>query len=310
MPCYFPLHAYKDKSKDAYKTKICFKRADSWRGEKIDLPCGQCIGCRLEKARQWAVRCMHEAQMHENNCFITLTYNDYNLPRNGSLKLKDFQLFMKRLRKKFGSGIRFFHCGEYGEGVQDGEEVGRPHYHALLFNFDFEDKKVYTQKDGYKTYTSETLSGLWPYGYSVIGEVNFDSAGYVARYSLKKISGEKATSHYRGKKPEYCTMSRRPGIGKKWFDKYRYEVYPLDRVNVRGVDSKPPRFYDNQMQKEDPSTLWLVKIQREQNKKFCNDVVNGKVIVESDSCDRRLIAKEVTKRAQIGLLSRHKKDGF
>lgn len=307
MPCYHPLHAYKDKHEDPYKIKITFKRSNSWRGEKIDLPCGQCIGCRLEKARQWAVRCMHEAQCHENNCFVTLTYDDRHLPGNKSLQLKDFQLFMKRLRKKFGSGIRFFHCGEYGE------ELGRPHYHALLFNIDFEDKKAFSQSNGFKTYTSEILSSLWDKGFAVIGDLTFESAGYVARYSLKKVTGQKAEAHYNGKKAEYATMSRRPGIGKKWYEKYKGEVYPLDRVNIRGFDSKPPRYYDGLLQKEDPSTMMLLKIKREESagKKFVEDYLsNGKKVVESDMSDRRLQDKETTKLSQIKMLSRHKEDGL
>lgn len=300
MPCYHPLHAFKAKSEDTQKTKIAFNRNNSWRGEKIDLPCGQCVGCRLERSRQWAVRCTHEASMYENNCFITLTYSDENLPENNSLKLRDFQLFMKKLRKRFGKDIRFFHCGEYGENPS----LPRPHYHALLFNFDFEDKKVHSQKNGYKIYTSDILSSLWEHGHSVIGDVSFESSGYVARYTLKKITGEKAKDHYGLRKPEYATMSRRPGIGKRWYDKFKGDVFPLDRVNVRGVDSKPPRYYDSQLQKEDPSTMALIKIEREAKKRFCTDVINGKTIIESDSSDRRLLAKEVTKEAQLKMLKR------
>lgn len=298
MPCYFPLHAWKAKSRDTQKISIVFSRPQSWRGEELRLPCGQCIGCRLEKARQWAVRCMHEASLYDKNCFLTLTYDQKHLPPDGSLHLDHFQRFMKRVRKKFGAGIRYFHCGEYGE------IFARPHYHALLFNHDFSDKRFFSGKSPNVIYTSDSLSRLWTKGFSVTGDVTFSSAGYVARYSLKKVTGEEAEAHYLGRKPEYVTMSRRPGIGRGWFEKFREDVYPLDRVVVRGRYSRPPRFYDKLLGADDPSTLALLKIEREKNERFVTDVVGGRRIVESDSSDRRLAVKEVVKRAEISTLRR------
>lgn len=301
MPCYHPLHAFKAKSEDKQKTLITFKRSESWRGEKIELRCGQCIGCRLDRAKMWAVRCVHEASLYEDNCFVTLTYDDKNLPKNGSLCLRDFQLFMKKLRKKFKDRkISFFHCGEYGEWFQ------RPHYHALLFNIDFKDKKPFSKKNGYWVYTSDTLSELWTKGFSLVGALSFETADYVARYSLKKITGEKAKDHYGVMAPEYATMSRRPGIGKKWFAKYSGDVYPVDRVIIDGRNTRPPRYYDDLLSRSDPSTLALLKIKREKNERFVEDVYRGRVIRVSDSCDVRLIEKEKTKIGQVNLLSRHK----
>ena len=122
----------------------------------VELPCGRCIGCKLERARQWAVRCMHEAALHEANCFVTLTYEDDKLPPDGGLRPRDFVLFMKRLRKRYGNGIRFFHCGEYGE------KFLRPHHHVLLFNHDWPDKRVCrTSKSGESLYSSGELESLW-----------------------------------------------------------------------------------------------------------------------------------------------------
>lgn len=302
MPCYHPLHAYRGKSKDVQKTLIAFKRSDSWRGERIELPCGQCIGCRLERARMWAVRCVHEASLYEKNCFITLTYDKKYLPENGSLCLEHFQKFMKRLRKRYGSGIRYFHCGEYGD------ENRRPHYHALLFNHDFMDKTFFSERNGYKAYTSQELSELWQKGFTVVADVSFESAGYVARYSMKKITGEKAKVHYGDLHAEYATMSRRPGIGKNWYLKYAGDVYPNDRVIINGTHTRPPRYYDDLLGKADPSTLALIKIEREKDaqKYVQTDTINGKPIFESDSSDSRLIEKEKTKLGQISLLNRHK----
>lgn len=300
MPCHFPIHAFKEKQRDQ-KINIVFKRSDSWKGERIDIPCGQCLACRLERARQWAVRCTHEASLYEENSFITLTYDDKNLPKNGSLEICHFQKFMKRLRRQNeGKKIRYFHAGEYGS------ETRRPHYHALLFNHTFEDKKLFSCRDDIKVYTSETLSGLWPYGFSTIGDVTYDSAGYVARYNLKKITGKNSKEFYGEKKPEYCTMSRRDGIGKGWYAKYKSDCYPNDRIFVNGAYCKPPKYYDGLLSKEDPSTMALLKIKREEeaNKKTCNDVINGKTIVESDSTDRRLIVKNEVKEAQVKMLKR------
>lgn len=302
MPCYFPLHAYKGKSNDAQKTKIVFKRSDSWAGVKLDLPCGQCVGCRLERSRQWAVRCMHEASQHQENSFLTLTYDDQNLPENSSLVKSDFQNFMKRLRKSLGKKkVRYYHCGEYG-----GTQTRRPHYHALLFGHDFDDRRAFSGKPPNQIFTSDSLSRLWPFGFSVIGEVTFESAAYVARYILKKVTGDRAAEHYSGRTPEYTTMSRRPGIGQRWYEKYKSDVYPHDRVIVRGVPTRPPRFYDNLLQREDPSTLALLKLKREKNgKHFVTDVLSdGTIIRVSDSSGPRLLVKEEVKKAQIQNLKR------
>lgn len=300
MPCYYPLNAFKAKSKDPQKTSITFRRSESWRGEELKLPCGQCIGCRLERSRQWAVRCMHEASLYPENSFLTLTYDQEHLPKDNSLHVDHFQLFMKRLRKMYAQKkIRYYHCGEYGE------KLSRPHYHALLFNHDFEDKRLFTVREGNRLYTSDILSGLWPQGYSVIGAVTFESAAYVARYILKKVTGEKAEQHYGTLRPEYTTMSRRPGIASEWFEKYRTDVYSADRVIVRGVSTRPPRYYDNLLNKSDPALMAWLKIQREKNEHFVNDVVNGRIIRESDSSQRRLLVKEEVKKAQISTLRRH-----
>ena len=131
MPCFCPLEGWRSKDRSSTgKRKIVFNPRDALRDMPVTVPCGQCIGCRLERSRQWAVRCIHEASLHEDNCFITLTYDDAHLPTDLSLNVSHFQKFMKRLRKRFGEGIRFFHCGEYGENF------GRPHYHACLFTSD------------------------------------------------------------------------------------------------------------------------------------------------------------------------------
>lgn len=235
-----------------------FSPPENWRDcEPIKVPCGQCVGCRLERSRQWAMRCVHEASLYDDNCFITLTFDDEHIARDGSLHLEDFQKFMKRLRKKFGEGIRFFHCGEYGTLNQ------RPHHHSILFNFDFPDKELWSVRDNVKLYRSSSLERLWPYGFSTIGDVSFESAAYVARYCLKKVTGSVAESHYQGRKPEYTTMSRRPGIGREWFLKYKNDIFPNDKCVIRGnLVCRPPRYYDKIYDSIDPVSFEKIRSKR------------------------------------------------
>lgn len=240
MACFHPLKAYigrEDKVTFSLRDALC---TPSGKTFNVDLPCGQCIGCRLERSRLWAIRCVHEASLYEDNCFITLTFSEDFPDKTDSLYKPDFQKFMKRLRRRFpNSKIRYFHCGEYGDKLK------RPHHHACLFNFDFKDKELWTVREGVKLYRSKTLENLWQYGFSTIGEVNFDSCAYVARYIVKKITGDLADKHYNGKISEYTTMSRNPGIGKDWIKKYASDVYPHDFIVVEGDHKcKPPRYYD------------------------------------------------------------------
>lgn len=255
MPCYTPLKGYRCQETGSFT----FRQHENGReNDSLTVPCGQCVGCRLERSRQWAVRSVHEASLYERNCFITLTYANEHLPPNNSLVYEDFQKFMKRFRKAhkghrpMADGtrpIRFYMCGEYGENF------GRPHYHACIFNFDFMDKKVWKKSpSGSLVYRSAQLEELWPFGFSSVGEVNFQSAAYVARYIMKKITGDRADSHYNTvdpvtgevfeRRPEFNKMSLKPGIGAGWLDKYASDVYPHDYVVINGKQAKPPRFYD------------------------------------------------------------------
>lgn len=237
MPCYGPLTGYYPKV-GTNDGRLVFDPRKSETGIGIKIPCGKCIGCKLEHSRQWALRCMHEKRMHSASAFLTLTYDNKHLPAGNTLVKRDLQLFMKRYRKIAGNGIRFFACGEYGE------KNGRPHYHVLLLNSDFVDKKPIPSRSENQYYTSSLLSKLWTAGSHIIGNVDFDSAAYVARYCTKKITGPKAAAHYGGRQPEFLVMSRRPGIGTAYLEKYKSEMYTHDNVIVNGVPSSLPRFYD------------------------------------------------------------------
>lgn len=211
----------------------------------------------MERKRSWAIRCVHEAQMHEKNCFLTLTYDDEHLPEDRSLVVSDWQKFAKRVRKKHGP-FRFMHCGEYGE------EGLRPHYHALIFGLDFaEDSVPILRAEKHPLRISESVQKLWGLGFHTIGEVSFDSAAYVASYVTKQVTGRKAvewgayervdpeTGEYWEVAKEYATMSRRPGLGTSWFEKYCGDVYPDNFVVMKGQKFKPPSFYDGLLEQRD-----------------------------------------------------------
>lgn len=310
MACYKPLTAYLTNYSTNYETgriyrKVVFKRTDPDIQKETQLPCGKCIGCRLERSRQWAVRCMHEAKMHEENSFLTLTYNDQNLPLNGSLNHEDVQLFLKRLRDHLkyhhNKKIRYYMCGEYGE------QLGRPHYHIILFGHQFEDKKYFFTSDSKsRVYTSETLQTLWNKGHTSIGDVTFESAAYVARYVMKKITGDQQDEHYGlqtdiqtgeiklTKKPEYNKMSLKPGIGQTWLDKYHTDVYPKDEVIIRNKSTKPPRFYDKKYSMEHPLEFEDIQHHRELSARLNH----------ADNTPDRLAVKEKVTEAKLNLLKR------
>lgn len=258
MGCDEPLTAYYSREIGASgKRGITFNRNASFSGVPFKVPCGQCIGCRLERSRGWAVRCMHERMMHADNLFLTLTYEDKYLPVGGTLVRRDPQLFLKRLRDQYGSGVRFYGCGEYGERSK------RPHYHIILFNCRFDDRKLYkTSQNGDRLDTSATVSKLWPFGFNVIGDVNFNSCAYVSRYVAGKITGDNAELHYGGRLPEFSMMSRNPGIGAGWFEKFGAHAYEWDSVIMNNHEMRPPRFYDTRYEVVDSDRLEALKRER------------------------------------------------
>lgn len=308
MPCYHPLTGCRSRITNASgKRSIVFSAGEGYADLPVTIPCGQCIGCRLEKSRQWAIRCLHEASLHKENCFITLTYAPENLPKYGSLDVKDFQDFMKRFRKAAGKKLRFFHCGEYGE------TGGRPHYHACIFGFDVpRGKLIRVNRHGDELYSSPMLEKLWKKGHSSVGEVTFESAAYVARYITKKVTGKDALEHYNvidpygeileERRPEYVTMSRRPGIAKGWFDKFKGDVFPDDFVVLKKkkgpVRCKPPRFYNSQYELLYPEEYSKIRGRRTREAKRHE---------HNNSPDRRLVREECHLR-RAALLARDYED--
>lgn len=242
--------------------------------EYIQIPCGKCIGCRLEYASKWADRLIAEAQYHDKACFITLTYSDEYLPARRMYKegdtlfpspfhplvKKHMQLFMKRLRKKFGKDIRFYGVGEYGEKNM------RPHYHIILFGVDFsDDRELMFIKDGFPHYVSNTLydhlpadrsKSLWKYGLCDIAEVSWQSCAYVARYTVKKLKGLDSGFYKKyNYEPEFALMSRRPGIGtefiKDHLDSYKTGLFvPTEKG---ALELSTNKFFDKKFANEYPA---------------------------------------------------------
>lgn len=238
MPCFHPLPAYRSPS-----GTVTIGWQKSAEDAPFRVPCGGCDGCRVERARQWAVRCMHEASRHDDNAFATLTYSDEYLPAGGSLDKRALQLFFKRLRKAISPRrVRYYAVGEYGS------QFGRPHYHALLFGYDFSDKVRLQERGGSTVWSSHSLAELWPYGLHELGSVTFASASYCAQYMVgkarKPVLGVDADGVATELEPEFSVMSRRPGVGADWLDTFGDEVYRTDGVVVNGKLSRPPRYYD------------------------------------------------------------------
>ncbi|WNK12815.1 MAG: replication initiator protein [Microvirus sp.] len=256
MTCTNPLKAYRPLSK-IDGGRYVFNAAKALNPDNPTLvPCGVCQSCRVARSRDWAIRCMHESQMHPVNTFATLTFSDEHLPKNYSVDVRDVQLFMKRLRKKFSSKIRFLACGEYGD------KFLRPHYHLLLFNHIFTDQQFYKHTpQGDRLYTSEDLDTLWPFGQAILGDLTYQSAAYCARYVMKKITGDRADEHYvrlhpitntlHVVKPEFQVSSTNPGLGSTWFDKFKDDAFPSDFLIVDGKKHPVPKYYLKKLQQEE-----------------------------------------------------------
>lgn len=267
-------------------------------GGLLEFPCNKCIGCRVDRSRAWAVRCLHESQMHDQNCFLTLTYDDEQLPADYSVDLAHYQKFLKRLRESVPQQIRFFGCAEYGD------KGDRPHYHFLIFNYRPTDLVLHSRKNNIPLYTSKKISKLWQYGFSTVGELTYQTAAYCARYVIKKIGGDRAADHYQrvhpltGKlvqvKPEFSTSSRRPGLGATWLEKYKSDIFPSDFVVVDGKKHPVPKFYTRQLMEEEQRAVKRRRVASAKSRK-------------EDSTNSRLRVREEVMSSRISTLKRNLK---
>lgn len=230
------------------KTLAFSERDSSPEFAGFQVPCRKCISCRLEFARSRAIRCVHEAMMHEENCFLTLTYNDDSIG-DGRLRRRDWQLFAKRLRRKIDKPISFYGVGEYGELTK------RPHWHACVFGWSPPDAEYkYTTDLKHKVFSSDLLKSIWKHGECEFGSVTFESAGYVARYSSKKLVHGYDQKHNYHPIPVFSTKR---AIGKSWIEKYYHDVFNFGYVVLEnGIRCGIPRFYEDWLKKTHPDE-WI-----------------------------------------------------
>lgn len=219
------------------------------KGSILKLPCGRCLNCRINYARTWALRCVAEAYYYDESWFVTLTYDDENYLKRDCRR--DFQLFMKRLRKHH-PGVRYFMCCEQGEHTK------RWHMHAILFNLHLDDVKCLGKgpKTGYY-YESKELLATWSKGFIVLGDVNYQTCNYVAQYCVKKT--------YKDASGEFVGMSLKPGLGTQFFMEHWSSIYDTDTMylsNGKSYTNPPPRYFDKLLDRVAPAILQDVKDER------------------------------------------------
>lgn len=270
MSCISPIAAWRLAERSATGKNIIVFKPRGTVLSTLALPCGKCVNCRLEFSRGWAVRCLHESKMHSANMFITLTYNNDSLPKNSSLEPLELQKFLKRLyiyfSRKFGCKMRYYACGEYGD------QTKRPHYHAIVFGCNMPDLKFYSEDENGILYTSATLDAIWGKGECKIGEVNYKTCAYVARYVVKKVDGaKKDAGHYltvdmdgvlSEREPEFSRMSRRPGIGYPYYEKFGHELRTHDNLIIDGRPAPSIRYYDLISERVDLKRYYAIKLAR------------------------------------------------
>lgn len=257
MPCAAPIPAWRP----ANGGSLTFNQPRDGRAySPIKVPCGTCILCREEQARQWAVRITHEAQQYEQSSFVTLSYSDENIPTHGSLNYADLQKFWKRLRKAVGR-LRYYAVGEYGD------KSFRPHYHACIFGHAFINQRIILRTTPTLLWTCPTLQKAWGLGHVSVGALTFQSARYTASYVTKKLRSKQVyvrTDHESGELIPIVQprpfMSR--NIGKQWWEQWRGQVIDHDYVIINAQKQKPPKAYDKWLKALDPDKHDEIKAAR------------------------------------------------
>lgn len=341
MSCYHPMKAFvvgttssgkRDLSIQPYTADYVVKVNGIWRprcgtpplnevvrSDFVTIPCGQCMGCRIDYSRQWANRMMLELSYHKDAWFVTLTYDNAHLPLTfsqpdengevvelGTLCKRDVQLFMKRLRKNTGQQLRFYLAGEYGSSS------ARPHYHCIIYGLHLPaDDLIDTGRsmDGFRYYRSSIVEQAWSararghetddkYPISLIGmvcvaPVSWETCAYTARYVAKKLNGNLAEVYKRNNLvPEFSLMSRRPGIGLQYYLDHKDEIYDGDVIYLRtakgGRKIKPPRYYDMKFDLDCPEEMEQIHSQRQ---KVAEDLLAAK-LASTDKSYLELLADE------------------
>lgn len=256
---------------------VVFQKHLGRPGTEFELPCGKCLLCRKKYVNDWVIRLIHEAKMHDSTCCVTLTYEDRYLPPNGELCLKDMQSFLGKLRKyikkEFGKRIRYFYCAEYGS------DNGRPHYHLIIFGFDFShDRRPINGRDNPNPkFRSESLTKLWGKGLTDIGQVNGSTCRYVMKYCLKSdqqnakrdphIIRPYAAPARRVETLPFHRQSTNPGIGHGYYKDNSENMYIRDKAGVRNQNGgvtyySIPRYYNRKLGEDEPDSLEWMQEQR------------------------------------------------
>lgn len=266
MACEAPIQAWRP----ALGGPLSFKPPrDGHYWTKIQVPCGTCILCRKEQSRQWAMRITHEAQQHDENSFLTLTYDDDHLPVDNGLRYRDLQLFWKRLRKEIGK-FRYYAVGEYGDKSM------RPHYHACLFGHAFTDARIYVREGDKPLWTTMQLQRIWGMGHVSVGALNYGTASYTASYIHKKLTSkqqyvkvDETTGELIRLEQPRAFMSRGgragKGIAAEWIEKWGRGTYDHDHVIMNGSPSKPAKYYDNKLKEKNEEQFNEIKRERRKN---------------------------------------------
>ena len=293
--------------------------------ESIEIPCGQCIGCRMQYSREWANRCLLELEDHDSAWFATLTYDNDHVPRSCygdpetgevipslSLRKRDLQLFMKRLRKAFPDDrIRFYAAGEYGS------HTFRPHYHVILFGLHLDDLQIYERdpETGFVLYLSPSLQACWsvkgddgvkkPIGRAVVSEVSWETCAYTARYVTKKLTGPAACFYDdHNIEPPFTQMSLKPGIGRNYYDNHS-DLYKYEYINVStakgGRKFRPPKYFDRIFDVEYPDESAAMK---EARKRIAMDARQAKLAQTNLSYIDLLAVEERALKERIKSLKR------
>ncbi|ALS03430.1 VP4 [Gokushovirus WZ-2015a] len=330
MSCYHPLRAWPIGTWPSGKPRyhVTADLTSPPHPGEVLVPCGKCIGCRLDYSREWANRCMCEAQYHDSSYFVTLTYDDIHVPRSWysdpstgeayqalTLRKRDYTLFMKRLRRHFENDkIRFFAAGEYGSITY------RPHYHAILFGLHLDDLVPYKQQGEFIYYTSESLQRCWsvvqyskgsktplfePLGFVVVAPVSWETCAYVARYTAKK-SNTFFPEFYKKFNLEapFTVMSRKPGIGRQYYEDHK-DVFDYQNICLPGKNGglkfKPPRYFEKLLEVDQPDKLEELK---ESRRMMAEDMEKAKKRLTSLYRIEQSAVDERKKEAQARMLRR------
>lgn len=269
MACFKPIEAWQSGEKHPISgRRMPTLRSSEARKDlpRVGLPCGQCLGCRADRALDWKTRLTHESKLHADSSFLTFTYADEHRHADRSLHLEDLQKCIKRIRRRReGEKLRYFAVGEYGE------HSFREHWHMLAFGLRIDDRRAVAGKPG--EFTSAFLDDVWGLGAVYGGSVTPESIGYCSGYMIEKRTGPLAEAHYawtdpdtgevHHRRPEFAVMSTNPAIGRGAFERWSSEFYDRDFVAQRGGGKVAvPAYYDRLLTREDPELMESIKVAR------------------------------------------------